>query len=115
VSLALYMDVHIPHAITNGLRKAGIDVLTAQEDSKDELDDKAMLFRASTLNRIVFTYDEDFLRESAALQESGQHFAGIIAIRSRRLSMQRCLTDLQLVCELCEPEELANLVYYLPL
>ena len=32
MALALYMDVHIPAAITDGLRRVGLDVLTSQED-----------------------------------------------------------------------------------
>jgi hypothetical protein len=31
--VALYMDAHIPRAITVGLRLRGVDVLTAQEDN----------------------------------------------------------------------------------
>jgi hypothetical protein len=30
VSVALYMDVHVPRPITRGLRKRGVDVLTVQ-------------------------------------------------------------------------------------
>jgi hypothetical protein len=30
--LSLYMDVHVPAAITAGLRRRGVDVLTSQED-----------------------------------------------------------------------------------
>jgi len=37
VSLAFYMDVHVPRAITSALRLRGIDVLTAQEDGSAEL------------------------------------------------------------------------------
>ena len=32
MSLALYMDVHVPAAITRGLRRRSVEVLTAQED-----------------------------------------------------------------------------------
>ena len=35
MSVALYMDVHAPRAITRALRVKGIDVLTAQEDGAD--------------------------------------------------------------------------------
>jgi hypothetical protein len=31
--LSIYMDVHIPLAITEGLRRRKIDVLTSQEDT----------------------------------------------------------------------------------
>ena len=32
MSIALYMDAHVPRAITIGLRLLHVDVLTAQED-----------------------------------------------------------------------------------
>jgi hypothetical protein len=39
--LRLYMDVHVPIAVTYGLRLRGVDVLTAQEDGAAELPDPA--------------------------------------------------------------------------
>ncbi len=48
--LALYMDVHVPRAITNGLRRRGVEVITAQEDGSVELDDPPLLDRANALN-----------------------------------------------------------------
>ena len=41
--LLLYMDVHVKAAITAGVRQRGVDVLTAQEDVADRLDDKHLL------------------------------------------------------------------------
>src|SRR6202022_3324855 len=32
VALTIYMDVHIPAAISDGLRRNGLDVVTSQED-----------------------------------------------------------------------------------
>ena len=49
------MDVHVPQAITDQLRRRGVDVLTAIEDSSAELTDEALLERASTHGR-KFTY-----------------------------------------------------------
>jgi hypothetical protein len=43
VSIALYMDVHVPQAITDQLRRRGVDVLTAIEDTSAELADEALL------------------------------------------------------------------------
>ncbi len=37
MAIALYMDVHIPQAITDQLRRRGVDVLTAFEDECQEL------------------------------------------------------------------------------
>lgn len=56
--LALYLDVHVPRAITNGLRRRGVEVLTAQEDGSAELDDPPLLERATELNRPFYTQDD---------------------------------------------------------
>ena len=37
VSLKLYMDEHVPTAITEGLRQRGIDVFTVQEDLENQV------------------------------------------------------------------------------
>ena len=49
MSIRLYMDVHVPYAMTFELRLRGVDVLTAQEDGTGELEDSKLLDRASTL------------------------------------------------------------------
>lgn len=49
MSVALYMDVHVPWAVTVALRERGVDVITAQEDNCAELDDEDLLRRASRL------------------------------------------------------------------
>jgi predicted nuclease of predicted toxin-antitoxin system len=51
------MDVHVPQAITDQLRRRGVDVLTAIEDSSAELTDEELLERASSLERVLFTQD----------------------------------------------------------
>ncbi|HEX9962608.1 MAG TPA: hypothetical protein VGB00_16865 [Pyrinomonadaceae bacterium] len=38
MAVGIYMNVHIPRAITSGLRLRGVDVLTAQEDNANTLD-----------------------------------------------------------------------------
>ena len=45
--VALYMDAHIPRAITLGLRMRSVDVLTAQEDGAETLSDPELLERAT--------------------------------------------------------------------
>lgn len=37
--VTLYMDHHVPSAITAGLRKRGVDVFTAEEDGSATLED----------------------------------------------------------------------------
>jgi hypothetical protein len=46
VSVKLYMDVHVRRAVTQGLRRRGVDVVTAQEDRNSRLPDRLLLDRA---------------------------------------------------------------------
>ncbi len=70
MAIKLYMDAHIPKAITNGLRLRGVDVLTAQEDNTDKLSDPELLDRATALTRVFFTFDDDLL---IRLQKDNSH------------------------------------------
>ncbi len=42
----LYMDVHVRRALTEGLRRRDVDVMTAQENDNVHLSDPALLDRA---------------------------------------------------------------------
>jgi hypothetical protein len=64
--IGLYMDVHIPKAITNGLRLRGVDVLTAQQDGTITLSDADLLTRATELGRALFSQDDDLLTFGAS-------------------------------------------------
>jgi hypothetical protein len=45
----IYMDVHVPNAVTDQLRRRGIDVLSAIEDGCARLEDEDLLGRAAQL------------------------------------------------------------------
>ncbi len=76
--LRLYMDHHVPLAITEGQRARGVDVLTCYEDGTSELDDTSLLQRAPELGRVLFTQDADFLSVANEWQESEREFVGIV-------------------------------------
>ena len=76
--IALYMDQHVPRAITTGLRLRGIDVLTAYEDGASELNDSALLDRASEFGRVLFTRDDDLFTEATRRQRETTPFLCVI-------------------------------------
>jgi len=76
--LPVYMDVHVPAAITAGLRRRGIDVLTSQEDGSERWPDESLLDRATELDRILFSHDDDLLALAAQWQQQGKQSAGIV-------------------------------------
>ena len=115
MSLALYMDVHIPRAITTELHLQGVNVLTAQEDNTATFLDTVLLDRATALERVLFTFDADFLVEATRRQREGIFFAGIVYTHRLHLSIGKCVHDLSLIAHVGEKEDIANRILFLPL
>lgn len=113
--LAFCMDQHVPRAITLGLRLRRVDVLTAYEDGTSELEDAALLDRASELGRVLFTRDDDLLAEATKRQRAGIPFHGVIYAHQLRVSIGRCVQDLEIIAKAGEPADLLNGVMFLPL
>lgn len=111
----LYMDAHIPKAITSGLRLRGVDVLTAQEDNADKLSDPELLDRATALNRIFFTFDDDLLSEAARRQKLSIPFSGIIYASPLNISIGACIRDLEIIAKAGTTEDMINRIEFLPL
>jgi hypothetical protein len=65
------MDVHVKAAITAGARRRGIDVITAQEDRATRLEDILLLDRATALERVLFSQDDDLLAIARTHQAQG--------------------------------------------
>jgi hypothetical protein len=101
--LAIYLDHHVPRAITLGLGLRGVDVLTAYEDG------------ASELGRVIFTRDDDLLAEAAKRQEEGILFQGVIYAHQMRVSIGKCVQDLEMTAKVGEPADLMNGIMFLPL
>lgn len=115
MTVTLYMDVHVHRAITTGLRLRDVDVLTAQEDGHRTAEDDRLLDRATELQRVLFTQDEDLLAEAKRRQEEGVPFAGVIYAHQLRITIGRCVNELEPIARASEARELVNRVEYLPL
>ena len=115
MKLRLYMDEHVPSAITEGLRRCGIDVLTVQDDTRMGAEDPDLLDRATELGRVVFTRDTDFLQHASQRQQDGIEFSGVIYAHQLRMPIGKCVDELEMLATVCEAEEMTNRVEYLPL
>jgi hypothetical protein len=109
------MDVHVPRPITRGLRRRTVEVLTAQEDGTARWEDAALLDRASDLNRVLFSQDEDLLAEAASRQREGRRFAGVIYAPQLALAVGQFIDELELIAKAGEPADFSERVTYLPL
>jgi len=115
VALAFYMDHHVPRAIINGLRLRGIDVLTAYEDGTSEYEDADLLDRATELQRVLFSQDDDLLSEAAKRIRENSFFYGVIYAHQLRVSIGTCVNELEIIAQASEPEDIINRVQFLPL
>ena len=115
MALQFFFDQHVPRAIALGLRLRGVDVVTAAEDGAAELDDPALMDRASDLGRVLVSFDSDLLAEANRRQRTNRHFFGFVFAHPLRVPVGVCVNDLELIAKLGTPEEIRNSVLYLPL
>lgn len=114
MSVPLYMDVHVPQAITDQLRQRGADVLTAIEDGSDQLDDDVLLERARLLGRVVFTQDIRFKALAEDWQRQSRSFAGLIFAHQLHAPIGQCVRDLELIALASDPPNWQNVVDRIP-
>jgi hypothetical protein len=109
------MDVHVPQAIADQLRRRGVNVLTAIEDDADELPDDELLERAQLLGRVIFTQDIRFKAMAEDWQRQGKPFAGLIFGHQLGGTIGQYVKDLELIAQASEQDEWLNTIEYLPL
>jgi hypothetical protein len=100
--IALYMDVHVPQAITSQLCRRGVDVLTAFDDETQELPDDKLLER---LKRVLFTQDIRFRVLAETLQIEGKQFSGLIFGHQLGGTIGQFVKDLEFIAQASEIDE----------
>lgn len=114
MAVALYMDVHIPRSVTDALRRRGVVVLTSQDDGTSEWDDARLLARATELQHVLVTQDEDLLAIAHTLQTQGQSFGGVIYSHQLDASIGELVRDLELIALCGVSSDHLNQVLYIP-
>jgi hypothetical protein len=71
-------DEHVKSAIVEGLRRRGMDVVTAQERRQRQTEDAVLLESATADGRLLLTNDTDFLRIHAEWMAAGREHSGIV-------------------------------------
>jgi len=115
MDLKLYMDHHVPRAITIGLRQRGVDVLTAFEDGTHELDDPDLLDRATAVGRVLFSRDDDLLAEATRRLRAGAPFGGVIYAHQQTVLIGQAIRDLALIATAGTLADVESQVIDLPL
>ena len=109
MSVGLYMDVHVPGAVTCGLVLRGVDVITAQLDGTATMDDGPLL------GRVLYSQDEDLLAEATHRQRNNRHFGGVIYAHQPGITIEQAIHALEILAQAGSIEDFANRVEFLPL
>jgi hypothetical protein len=98
-----YMDEHVPLAVTLGLQRRGVDVLTVQDAELISADDIVQLQYAFDNQRVVVSQDTDFL----VLHSQGHSHAGIV-YAPQQTPVGELVRMLLLIYEVINSEEIAG-------
>lgn len=114
MAVPLYLDVHVPRAIADQLRRRSVDVLTAIEDGSAEMADADLLERAGALGRVLFTQDIRFMVLAESWQRQGRAFAGLLFGHQLGGTIGQFVRDLELVAQASDPVDWLDRIDYLP-
>ena len=108
-AIRYFADQHLPRPVVDGLRRRGIDVLTAQEAGRCGVPDPDQLAFATAQGRVLVTFDPDFL----ALHQAGTPHAGIAWCPATKYSIGELIQTLVLVHAALTADEMHNHVEHL--
>lgn len=106
--IKFYFDEHIHGRVADGLRRRGVDVLTAQEAGRCGLSDDEQLAFAAQQGRVMVTMDADYL----VIVAQGKPHAGITYVQPRT-AIGKLINELLLLHGALTPDEMKNHVEYL--
>ena len=111
----LYLDVNVPLAIAQQLRRRGVDAVHATEEGTHQLDDDELLELAASHGKVMVTQDIRFRVMAEDWQSQGKPFAGLLFGHQLAMSIGQWVAELELIAKATEAPEWANSVNHLPL
>lgn len=117
MDIRLYIDEDaMAHALLQGLRARGADVLTAYEAEMTGRDDADQLAFAPSRERTLYTFNvSDFCRLHTEYMEHEKHHAGIIVMPRQRYGVGGQIRALLEIVQTKTAEELKDRLIFLRL
>jgi hypothetical protein len=101
-------------SLTNGLRNAGIDVITTAEADRLGSFDDSQLIWATEQRRVIYSFNVgDFCRLHKAYLEQQQKHSGIVLAAKQSYAIGEQLRGLLKLVESMEAEDMANQLVFL--
>lgn len=109
----IYCDESVNQKIVGGLKRRGVNVISAKDLKHLGLTDEEQLGISCALKACLFTVDDDFLKISREWSEQGKEHCGIIYSHPLKLSIGECISLLEVVASIFDLDEIKNRVEYL--
>jgi predicted nuclease of predicted toxin-antitoxin system len=106
--LKFYLDESVNIAVVDGLRRRGIDTLSAKDAGNLGLSDEEQIIYAKANNFVIVTHDADFL----SLARDSEH-KGIVFVHQQKYSIGALIRNLKLLWDVAEQKGMENHVEFL--
>jgi len=106
--MKIYADENIEQAIVEGLRRRGVKIVSAGELGYIGGSDDFHLRKASEMNAVILTHDNDYL----IIAEKFDH-NGIIFAHSKNVSIGQCVRGVELIANILTDKDMKNHVEFL--
>jgi hypothetical protein len=103
-AIRYFFDQHVFGAVAAGLRRRGVDVLTAHEAGRCGLPDPEQVQFAAAQQRVMVTFDSDYL----ALHNAGVLHAGIAWCPATKYAIGELVQLLYLLYMVSDRDEMQN-------
>lgn len=113
MSLRFFFDECSDEDVARGLRRRGVDVVTASELRRKELSDASQLAFALRTGRVIYTVDPHFLVIVAKWIEEGTAFPGIVYHPQGKLTKGEAIRAFLLLNEVYNPADMENRIEFL--
>lgn len=108
--MRIYADENIERSIIDGLRRRGVEVVSAREMGYLGNSDEFHFKKASEIGAVILTHDTDFLR--MAIGRKTKH-RGIIFSNQKTISIGQCIRGVELIVNTLTCREMANHIEFL--
>lgn len=106
--MKIYADENIERSVIEGLRRRGIEVISADELGFYGKPDEFHVRKASEMKAVILTHDNDFLIMADRFDHSG-----IIFSHSKNVSIGQCIRGVELIVNVLTNKDMRNHIEFL--
>ncbi len=111
--IKIYTDESVTISVAEGLKRRGVDTLSARDVGNLGLSDDEQLIYAGDNKAVLFTHDTDFLRLAVKWIEQGKSHYGVVYCHQKDYGIGECIRRLRLLTTILTAEDMINHIEFL--